>query len=594
MSGTEGAPPPSIGGRRFTVLAIVADAPTRALLPKVVHEHLLLTDDPAEVPLVAARNEPEVAFVEIGMNEGAGLALVHHLKAVAPDVTVYALASRSALETAANAVALGGAGLIMMPVSGDEIRSAISSVKLALADRAKRAEVERAAKAYAKLRGVLGRVAALASCASRTAAAEQLVELLIEATGAQGAVVYLVAGPGELSRAATSPTLDGAPPLGMEPDVKGYAAREQLLSVPLSAGSLTAGLVLLSRSPRTVRDTGVTHGLAPDAEETLALVASQATPALSLLAERERQAAATIKDPASSAYSFAYYVDVAGREIDKARRYGRRFAIATVAFEASDEGERPPMGHAEMADMLLRAARDTDVLAQVDEHEFHLLMPETDGLGAHAARRRVIARLIERGGKVMPRGLAVGVSTFPHDGANLSQLLRVARRRAEATRHSLVRRIASDQTGLADILDAFGWEARGAPAPRHLRRPSPGSAARRRSRARGGGGRRRPPRRRHPARRGAPREPRTGRRRPRRARPRARERHAARGRRARRGLRRHDRGARRPRRARRLRPDRPARGRARPRAPRGGPAAGRPAGGPARPGRRSPALDLGR
>lgn len=245
--------------------------------------------------------------------------------------------------------------------------------------------------------------------------------------------------------------------------MKGYAAREQLLSVPLSAGSLTAGLVLLSRSPRTVRDTGVTHGLAPDAEETLALVASQATPALSLLAERERQAAATIKDPASSAYSFAYYVDVAGREIDKARRYGRRFAIATVAFEASDEGERPPMGHAEMADMLLRAARDTDVLAQVDEHEFHLLMPETDGLGAHAARRRVIARLIERGGKVMPRGLAVGVSTFPHDGANLSQLLRVARRRAEATRHSLVRRIASDQTGLADILDAFGWNE--APPP---------------------------------------------------------------------------------------------------------------------------------
>jgi hypothetical protein len=55
------------------------------------------------------------------------------------------------------------------------------------------------------------------------------------------------------------------------------------------------------------------------------------------------------------------------------------------------------------------------------------------------------------------------VSTFPHDGANLSQLLRVARRRAEATRHSLVRRLAPDQSGLADILDAFGWELEAPP-----------------------------------------------------------------------------------------------------------------------------------
>jgi hypothetical protein len=116
------------------------------------------------------------------------------------------------------------------------------------------------------------------------------------------------------------------------------------------------------------------------------------------------------------------------------------------------------MSHAEMADQLLKAARDTDVLGCVDELEFHLLMPETDGIGAHAARRRVLARLVERGGKVLPPGLLVGVATFPHDGPDLSQLLRVARRRAEATRHSLVRRLGPDQTGLHDVLDALGWE----------------------------------------------------------------------------------------------------------------------------------------
>src|SRR6185312_14322399 len=171
---------------------------------------------------------------------------------------------------------------------------------------------------------------------------------------------------------------------------------------------------------------------------------------------------ATIKDPGSSAYSFAYYVDVAGREIDKARRYGRRFAVATVAFEPQPDGRPPLLRHAEMADQLLKAARDIDVLARVDEHEFHLLMPETDGLGAHACRRRVLARMAERMadkvGQTIPRGLLVGVATFPHDGRDLSQLLRIARRRAEATKASIVHRLGADLNGLFDLPGTLGWD----------------------------------------------------------------------------------------------------------------------------------------
>jgi hypothetical protein len=70
----------------------------------------------------------------------------------------------------------------------------------------------------------------------------------------------------------------------------------------------------------------------------------------------------------------------------------------------------------------------------------------------------VLSRLAERGGKAIPVGLLVGAATFPHDGADLSQLLRVARRRAEATRSSLVRRLGPDQSGLVDVIDALGWE----------------------------------------------------------------------------------------------------------------------------------------
>src|SRR5262249_34981079 len=131
------------GGPRLTVLAIVADAAAHALLAKVVRDRLFVTDDLAEGLSMAQETPPDVAFVGIGMGAGAGWALVHHLKAVAPQVMVYALASRKALEAAANAVALGGSGLIMMPIGGDEVLSAIAAVKVKLADKALRSELER-------------------------------------------------------------------------------------------------------------------------------------------------------------------------------------------------------------------------------------------------------------------------------------------------------------------------------------------------------------------------------------------------------------------------------------------------------------------
>ena len=451
------------GGLRVTVLAIAQDAVTRALFPKVVRDRLVMTDDLAEALSLAEQSPPDVAFVEIGMGDGAGLALVHHLKAVVPQITVYALSSRAAIEAAANAVALGGAGLIMMPAGGDEILSAISAVKIKLADRAQRAELERAALAYARAAGWMARAAALAASTSREAAAEQLVPVLLEATGSAGAAVYLAVGdrPNELARAAASPELERAPSQAVEAEMLDYARRERLLVVPLAVGTVKAGHLLLApqaESPVSTR--GPLPSASARLDGVVKLLANQAAAAFALLGERERQSAAAIKDPASSAYSFAYYADVAGREIDRARRYGRRFAVVTVAFDVSGEdgGGPAPLSHAEMADQLLKVARDMDVVANVDEHEFHLLMPETDGLGAHAARRRVLARILERLGKALPRGLLVGSSTFPHDGPDLSQLLRVARRRAEATRHSLVRRLAPDQMGLPDLVDALGWD----------------------------------------------------------------------------------------------------------------------------------------
>src|SRR6185369_6148127 len=66
------------------------------------------------------------------------------------------------------------------------------------------------------------------------------------------------------------------------------------------------------------------HGLSESWDEhqrrSAELMAGQAATMLALLGERERSTRGAIKDQTTSAYTFAYFVDIAGREIDKARR----------------------------------------------------------------------------------------------------------------------------------------------------------------------------------------------------------------------------------------------------------------------------------
>src|SRR6185503_12744409 len=129
----------------LSVLAIVGDEPSRAVFSKVLaHDRLTLADNLSTGLSLARGEPPDVAFVDVTLGEGAGLAMVHHLKAVAPDATVFALATASALELAANAVALGGTGLLMLPLAGDEILTATSAVKLRRAERQVRGQLEAA------------------------------------------------------------------------------------------------------------------------------------------------------------------------------------------------------------------------------------------------------------------------------------------------------------------------------------------------------------------------------------------------------------------------------------------------------------------
>ncbi len=450
------------GARAVSVLAIVADDATVDLLRQVLsRDRLTLAGDMAEGIALAETEAPEVVFVDVGVADGAGLALVHHIKVVAAGATVFALASSDNVASGAHAVALGAAGLFILPLGGDEVLNAVHAVRARLVERAARSQLLAEIRSHGRAAEWIRRMAELVTAPDWEAVASEVADVLVEATGSAGAAVYVARDEhdGEFAQRAANAEFARIPLFGTEAELLEHARREHLTVVRLAVRKQMAGFALLkptepeSESPSLSRSAsldGIVH-----------LIATQAWAAFALRLARERAVnGALMKDPSSSAYSFAYYVDVAGREIDRARRHGRRFSIATVVLGEKPDDAAPvtaSTGEAslratEVGDRLLSAVSDIDVVARVEADEFHLLLPETEGLGAHAVRRRILSRIgsgSER--RLVPRSALVGVATFPHDGRDLAQLLRVARRRADASATSVVHHLASVDMGLADL-----------------------------------------------------------------------------------------------------------------------------------------------
>ncbi len=445
-------------GTTLRVLCVSAEATIRDLFVRVLRgERVIAAPDFQEAVARTSVETPEVAFIDLDVGEGAGLSLIHHFKSQHPDLTIYAVVSKVRLEAAAHAIAVGCTGMLMLPLSADDILTAIGPVRQRIIERFERDQLKNAAARETRKAGWLSRATDLAGATDKHAAAKLLVELLADISGAKSVAVYLVGdAPGELVLGAASPNLVDPPSRGTETQLfEAFVSRSRVMALPITARNLATGsAMLLDALPQT--------------DSLLAQVAATAAAPLALLAERERsaQGGAALKDPTSSAYSFAYYVDVAGREIARARRYHRRFSIVTAVVEAPDAASMP--SQTQVADRLLSTADDTDMLARVDENEFHMLLPETSGLGAHACRRRILRIGLSEKPEASRATLLLGGASFPHDGQDLAQLLRVARDRAESSRMSVVHKLDSDTSTMPELLEMLTWETVNAAPAKHI------------------------------------------------------------------------------------------------------------------------------
>jgi len=431
----------------LSVIAIVTDAEAIDLISRTLAfsgDHLSVATDLAEGLTRVTHQVPDVALVDVTLGESAGLAVLHHIRALAPSSTVFALTRPERLELGTQAMALGGSGMLVLPLAGDELLTALADVRTRMAERAARVELERVAVATRRDLQLLSGLAEICEATSRREAAVWLSRVLSDVGGASRVLVYLPAGEGsrELMRAADHNGGD-SPSFCEDMELLVFAREQRLEVLRLQLRRELGGIVLIDGLPAT------DSGLEPSFVNT---IGSQAATVFALINAREQSNRASMKDPRSSAYTFAYFVDVAGREIDMARRHKRRFALVTIGVHGKSPGvtEREPT--IDTADRVLSAVRDTDVLARVDANEFYLLLPETGGLGAHSCRRRVLEQL-GGVGEESPYELAVGLATYPHDGGDLSRLLRVARHRAEASRGSVVAQQGLRKLTLPEVVD---------------------------------------------------------------------------------------------------------------------------------------------
>lgn len=291
---------------------------------------------------------------------------------------------------------------------------------------------------------------------------DRILASMVRASDARGAALWTVDEEGGLVLRACRGLVDRARlPARLATDAVLHGGATPGLAVPLRADGEQVGLTLLDGPER--------GGFGPAERSAVAELAPFAAVAL----RNARRFAAAERVPSRSdpggCGRLSSFFDYAAKELDKARRYGRKASLALVAIDGLSSGERLDSAMRAVLEALSGIARETDVITRASQAEHCVLLPETDCFGAFAFARRA-AREIERhpGTRASLRdkvlALAIGTATSPQDGRGPDQLVRTCRVRQEMHRSSMLHRLPAgldrkDLWSLADVLlDPAGSE----------------------------------------------------------------------------------------------------------------------------------------
>jgi len=152
-----------------------------------------------------------------------------------------------------------------------------------------------------------------------------------------------------------------------------------------------------------------------------------------------------VTDPLTGLYNRRLFAEAFEKELNRARRYGQPLGLVILdlhRFKEVNDKHGHPRGDEVLqaaATTLRRALRTSDSAFRIGGDEFALLLPQTDAAQALALSRRVgtvFAESIAHFQMTVGVSMDHGVATFPQDGDQADQLIRVADERLYHLKHA--------------------------------------------------------------------------------------------------------------------------------------------------------------
>ncbi len=433
----------------------------------------------------------DVVVTDMVMPGMDGSELVQRVKERWPDQDVVVVTSVGDLRTAIDAMKLGASDYLLKPV---DRKALLRSLEQILERRRLRAEHGRLMAENLELLGAFTqyeRLLGFFSTLSLETLADRIVEVFCLETNAQGGVLWIarpdspqllrLVGVGGLVRVdeepkeldATqlppelAPVLEEASHTGSAIGPGGSGSRGPCLYVRFQTEGPLLGLLRLGdKLDGTAFD--------PSDRELAARLASFGSQAIANALRFRTLERRSFRDPATQAYTRAYFEDVATNEVRKASRFSRHTSLVRVELDGVG-ALRERLGQVEYAHWTQEVAasirgtlRSMDLLAVESDGRFGIHLPEADTLGATVAKRRVRAA-VERAAPMRaldpndrPTVLAAS-ATYPRDGTSLEALRASLDLRIGQDRASIVRALSLEHMpfrGLVESLIGDGFVGR--------------------------------------------------------------------------------------------------------------------------------------
>ena len=454
--------------------------------------HQLLTAGSADEALRLLAEDPfDLVVTDLVMPGIDGIALVREAKRRDAEIEAIAVTGHQDVRLAIDAMKAGCADFLLKPVEPESLRAVVDRALGRVHLRREHRQLLAENLQFVKSQALYGQSLQILATLDAERLQDLCLSVLARVTDAQGAALWIADERGLLSlkgyrgvvdRAGLAPRIDPKDPAWAEllrarplaPPPGGDAG--EAFYLPLVGADELLGLALLSD-----RASG---RFGADEQAAAVTVADFAAIALRNARRYQTLERVGLRDRDTGAYNLAYFVDLAGKEFYKARRYGRAFSLVVLSVDNVEqlrkEGGRELYRRAlrDIVTAVSRVGRDADILAKVSEAEYYVLLPETDYFGALMFVRRAAdeirkeesIRLLEERCPVL---VSLGAATFPKDGEDFDELLHWARARVDEQRGSLLRRLH-----LGDVDPSGFWELADLLLSETVRIPDSSSSAR--------------------------------------------------------------------------------------------------------------------